>query len=286
MKIELQFINKARHKIDYDLTLNSYDEPPLDRSRDVQIVLKDIPKNFMNRPEGLKNEPSEKSLPNQQAATKTAGEVNSVAKKKKIDNQNKLISPRSVLPKSPPAPAPPKSALPNSNTKKSEHVNKVSDFFGSGLLAVKRNSADSGYVVVSDSSKNAPKAAKAPSATNQASTSANSTASPARSENSISENLTPSPNHAAGKSLDTSNSSNENFVAKENPPQSSTSPSYDVLQQMYTKISSMSDAAALKKIIELVEQAGKVHITSSTYDFDLCDLDNSTLIKLKNILEI
>uniref|UniRef100_A0A3Q2NS32 MLLT3 super elongation complex subunit n=1 Tax=Fundulus heteroclitus TaxID=8078 RepID=A0A3Q2NS32_FUNHE len=39
------------------------------------------------------------------------------------------------------------------------------------------------------------------------------------------------------------------------------------------------------KIVNLIEETGHFHITNTTFDFDLCSLDRSTVRKLQSYLE-
>ncbi len=39
------------------------------------------------------------------------------------------------------------------------------------------------------------------------------------------------------------------------------------------------------QIVNLIEETGHFHITNTTFDFDLCSLDRSTVRKLQSYLE-
>uniref|UniRef100_A0A8D2DFF1 AF-9 ANC1 homology domain-containing protein n=1 Tax=Sciurus vulgaris TaxID=55149 RepID=A0A8D2DFF1_SCIVU len=43
--------------------------------------------------------------------------------------------------------------------------------------------------------------------------------------------------------------------------------------------------AQLSHIVNLIEETGHFHITNTTFDFDLCSLDKTTVRKLQNYLE-
>ena len=57
------------------------------------------------------------------------------------------------------------------------------------------------------------------------------------------------------------------------------------LNEMFTKISESQDSNILQGIVDIVEATGDYMITSSTFDFDLCTLNNDTLVSIKQYLE-
>jgi len=57
------------------------------------------------------------------------------------------------------------------------------------------------------------------------------------------------------------------------------------LNEMFSKISESQDSNILQGIVDIVEATGDYMITSSTFDFDLCTLNNDTLVSIKQYLE-
>uniref|UniRef100_A0A3Q4FYT9 Uncharacterized LOC102778497 n=1 Tax=Neolamprologus brichardi TaxID=32507 RepID=A0A3Q4FYT9_NEOBR len=51
-----------------------------------------------------------------------------------------------------------------------------------------------------------------------------------------------------------------------------------------TKQSKQDKSMECDKIVNLIEETGHFHITNTTFDFDLCSLDRSTVRKLQSYL--
>ena len=58
------------------------------------------------------------------------------------------------------------------------------------------------------------------------------------------------------------------------------------LQELWRRISTTEDRDTLQKIVDIVESTGKFEVTDSTFDFDLCCLDNETVDRLRESLAI
>ncbi|XP_054716606.1 protein AF-9-like [Uloborus diversus] len=56
------------------------------------------------------------------------------------------------------------------------------------------------------------------------------------------------------------------------------------LMELQQKIMSSKDKQILQKIVDVIEKTGKYEVSSSSFDFDLCSLDHSTVKKLKHCL--
>ena len=57
------------------------------------------------------------------------------------------------------------------------------------------------------------------------------------------------------------------------------------LKMMHKHLNSLQDPQQLQEIVNIIEQTGQYNLTASTFDFDLCKLDDHTLSKLKRFME-
>ena len=57
------------------------------------------------------------------------------------------------------------------------------------------------------------------------------------------------------------------------------------LKMMHKHLNSLQDPQQLQEIVNIIEQTGQYNLTASTFDFDLCKLDDHTLNKLKRFME-
>lgn len=57
------------------------------------------------------------------------------------------------------------------------------------------------------------------------------------------------------------------------------------LKVMHKQLNSLQDPQQLQEIVNIIEQTGQYNLTASTFDFDLCKLDDHTLTKLKRFME-
>ena len=56
------------------------------------------------------------------------------------------------------------------------------------------------------------------------------------------------------------------------------------LKQMHKQLNALQDPQQLQEIVNIIEQTGQYNLTASTFDFDLCKLDDHTLTKLKRFM--
>lgn len=57
------------------------------------------------------------------------------------------------------------------------------------------------------------------------------------------------------------------------------------LKRLHKQLNSLQDPQQLQEIVNIIEQTGLYNLTSSTFDFDLCKLDDTTLTKLVKFVE-
>ncbi|NXG41125.1 AF9 protein, partial [Psilopogon haemacephalus] len=59
----------------------------------------------------------------------------------------------------------------------------------------------------------------------------------------------------------------------------------DELVELHRRLMSLRERHVLQQIVNLIEETGHFHITNTTFDFDLCSLDKTTVRKLQSYLE-
>ncbi|KAM4612276.1 protein AF-9 [Polymixia lowei] len=59
----------------------------------------------------------------------------------------------------------------------------------------------------------------------------------------------------------------------------------DELVELHRRLMTLREGHILQQIVNLIEETGHFHITNTTFDFDLCSLDRSTVRKLQSYLE-
>ncbi|XP_078425710.1 protein AF-9 isoform X2 [Cetorhinus maximus] len=93
------------------------------------------------------------------------------------------------------------------------------------------------------------------------------------SDGSDSENSSSStpPRNEAPPILKTSNSNNQAYL--------------DELVELHRRLMTLRERHILQQIVNLIEETGHFHITNTTFDFDLCSLDKTTVRKLQSYLE-
>ncbi len=57
------------------------------------------------------------------------------------------------------------------------------------------------------------------------------------------------------------------------------------LKRLHKQLNSLQDPQQLQEIVNIIEQTGIYNLTASTFDFDLCKLDDLTLTKLEKFVE-
>lgn len=57
------------------------------------------------------------------------------------------------------------------------------------------------------------------------------------------------------------------------------------LKRLHKQLNSLQDPQQLQEIVNIIEQTGLYNLTASTFDFDLCKLDDNTLTKLVKFVE-
>lgn len=91
-------------------------------------------------------------------------------------------------------------------------------------------------------------------------------------------------------SSEASNSANEEETmvtklpknTKKSSPNNWDTPS---LKRLHKQLNSLQDPQQLQEIVNIIEQTGLYNLTASTFDFDLCKLDDQTLSKLSKFVE-
>ncbi|XP_048382832.1 protein AF-9 isoform X2 [Stegostoma tigrinum] len=93
------------------------------------------------------------------------------------------------------------------------------------------------------------------------------------SDGSDSENSSTSspPRSEAPPILKASNSNNQAYL--------------DELVELHRRLMTLRERHILQQIVNLIEETGHFHITNTTFDFDLCSLDKTTVRKLQSYLE-
>ncbi|XP_067381212.1 protein AF-9 isoform X2 [Channa argus] len=59
----------------------------------------------------------------------------------------------------------------------------------------------------------------------------------------------------------------------------------DELVELHKRLMTLREGHVLQQIVNLIEETGHFHITNTTFDFDLCSLDKSTVRKLQSYLD-
>ncbi|XP_034020761.1 protein AF-9 [Thalassophryne amazonica] len=59
----------------------------------------------------------------------------------------------------------------------------------------------------------------------------------------------------------------------------------DELVELHKRLMTLREGHVLQQIVNLIEETGHFHITNTTFDFDLCSLDRSTVRKLQSYLD-
>ncbi|XP_057288903.1 protein AF-9 [Pezoporus wallicus] len=59
----------------------------------------------------------------------------------------------------------------------------------------------------------------------------------------------------------------------------------DELVELHRRLMTLRERHVLQQIVNLIEETGHFHITNTTFDFDLCSLDRTTVRKLQSYLE-
>lgn len=57
------------------------------------------------------------------------------------------------------------------------------------------------------------------------------------------------------------------------------------LVELHKRLMALREGRVLQQIVNLIEETGHFHISNTTFDFDLCSLDRSTVRKLQSYLE-
>lgn len=59
----------------------------------------------------------------------------------------------------------------------------------------------------------------------------------------------------------------------------------NALKRLHKHLNSLQDPQRLQEIVNIIEQTGQYNLTQSTFDFDLCKLDDHTLNKLSKFMD-
>lgn len=96
---------------------------------------------------------------------------------------------------------------------------------------------------------------------------------------------------SSSDSSDSDSSSNSESGIEEAPMKKSNKKSslntWDTgaLKRLHKQLNSLQDPQQLQEIVNIIEQTGLYNLTASTFDFDLCKLDDTTLTKLVKFVE-
>ena len=82
-----------------------------------------------------------------------------------------------------------------------------------------------------------------------------------------------------------SDSEQEAPVVSKPKPKATTPWDTNTLKKLHKQLNAINDAGILQEIVNVIEQTGIYQLTPSTFDFDLCKLDESTLSKLSKLVE-
>jgi YEATS domain-containing protein 1/3 len=76
-------------------------------------------------------------------------------------------------------------------------------------------------------------------------------------------------------------------AAKSSTTKKSSPNSWDTaaLKRLHKHLNSLQDPQRLQEIVNIIEQTGQYNLTQTTFDFDLCKLDDHTLNKLSKFME-
>ncbi|KAM9826798.1 protein AF-9 [Neosynchiropus ocellatus] len=112
------------------------------------------------------------------------------------------------------------------------------------------------------------------------------------SDGSESDSSSPSipPRHEAPPLLKTTNSQlvevkSPNKQLKQDKNKDCDKAYLDELVELHKRLMTLREGHILQQIVNLIEETGHFHITNTTFDFDLCSLDRSTVRKLQGYLE-
>ncbi|KAG9345472.1 hypothetical protein JZ751_008616 [Albula glossodonta] len=88
---------------------------------------------------------------------------------------------------------------------------------------------------------------------------------------------------------DSENSSASSPTPRNDPPpllKTNNNQAYlDELVELHRRLMALRERHILQQIVNLIEETGHFHITNTTFDFDLCSLDKTTVRKLQSYLE-
>ncbi|KAM6230185.1 protein AF-9 [Porphyrio hochstetteri] len=59
----------------------------------------------------------------------------------------------------------------------------------------------------------------------------------------------------------------------------------DELVELHRRLMTLRERHVLQQVVNLIEETGHFHVTNTTFDFDLCSLDKTTVRKLQSYLE-
>lgn len=88
----------------------------------------------------------------------------------------------------------------------------------------------------------------------------------------------------SGNVGDTRTGHQENGKSQANEMEAPASLSSSELQELHNQLNSLQDKEVLQKIVDLVEPTGKFALNDKTFDFDLLEMDDSLLHKLKSLV--
>lgn len=69
-------------------------------------------------------------------------------------------------------------------------------------------------------------------------------------------------------------------------PASRASDQFQVLVELQRRLAETTDNVTLKRVVSIIEQSGNYQMDRTTFDFDLCRLDDETVSKLRQCLNV
>ena len=89
-------------------------------------------------------------------------------------------------------------------------------------------------------------------------------------------------------SSDSESDDQPSTVTKNSKSKKSSPNSWDTgsLKKLHKLLNSLQDPQQLQEIVNIIEQTGQYNLTASTFDFDLCKLDDHTLNKLSKFMDL
>ncbi|XP_077988564.1 protein ENL-like [Glandiceps talaboti] len=105
------------------------------------------------------------------------------------------------------------------------------------------------------------------------------------SHNSTSSHKEKSKKSSSINKKSSKNSDRKNKNSESRKSGGSTTDYLNELVELHSKLMSLKDKGYLQKVVDLIKETGSFEVTATTFDFDLCSLDKSTVKKLQQCVE-